>query len=53
MVSKGRSKLLESFYFENQAWDALHKAWKGYTIAENKDEYDKMELSTQSSGAAA
>ena len=23
---------------------ALHKAWKGYVIAKNKDEYDKMEL---------
>jgi hypothetical protein len=22
---------------------ALHKAWKGYVIAKNKDEYDKME----------
>ena len=21
---------------------ALHKAWKGYVIAKNKDEYDKM-----------
>jgi hypothetical protein len=39
-----RSKLLESFYFENQVWAALHKCWKGYTIAKNKDEYDKMEL---------
>jgi hypothetical protein len=44
MVNKGRSKLLDSFYFENQAWGALHKVWKGYTIAKNKDEYDKMEL---------
>jgi hypothetical protein len=44
MVNNGRSKLLESFYFENQAWGALHKVWKGYTIAKNKDEYDKMEL---------
>jgi hypothetical protein len=23
-------------------WGALHKAWKGYVIAKNKDEYDKM-----------
>jgi hypothetical protein len=22
---------------------ALHKAWKGYVIAKNKDEYEKME----------
>jgi hypothetical protein len=34
--------MLDSFYFENQVWGALHKAWKGYTIAKNKDEYDKM-----------
>jgi hypothetical protein len=38
------SKLLDSFYFENQAWGALHKCWKGYIIAKNKDEYDKMKL---------
>jgi hypothetical protein len=44
MVKTGRSRLLDSFYFENQAWGALHKCWKGYTIAKNKDEYDKMEL---------
>ena len=44
MVDTGRSKILDSFYFENQAWGALHKCWKGYTIAKNKDEYDKMEL---------
>ena len=44
MVNTKRSKLLESFYFENQVWAALHKCWKGYTIAKNKDEYDKMEL---------
>jgi hypothetical protein len=35
MVNTKRSKLLHSFYFENQAWGAL---------AKNKDEYDKMEL---------
>ena len=44
MVKTGRSKKLDSFYFENQIWGALHKCWKGYTIAKNKDEYDKMEL---------
>ncbi|MFL6442123.1 MAG: hypothetical protein ACJ702_09220 [Nitrososphaeraceae archaeon] len=43
MVNTGRVKLLDSFYFENQVWGALHKAWKGYVIAKNKDEYDKME----------
>ena len=44
MVKTGRSKLLGSFYFENQVWGALHKAWKGYVIAKNKYEDDKMEL---------
>jgi hypothetical protein len=38
------SKLLDSFYFENQAWGALHKCWKGFVIAKNKDEREKMEL---------
>jgi hypothetical protein len=42
MVNTGRSKLLDSFFFENQVWGALHKAWKGYVIAKNKDEYEKM-----------
>ena len=44
MVNTGRSKILNGIFFENQAWGALHKAWKGYVIAKNKDEYDKMEL---------
>jgi hypothetical protein len=35
--------MLDSFFFENQVWGALLKAWKGYVIAKNKDEYDKME----------
>src|SRR5918912_1535552 len=43
MVNTGRSKMLNSGFFENQVWGALHKAWKGYTIAKNKDEYGKME----------
>ncbi|MFL6377990.1 MAG: hypothetical protein ACJ72R_11080 [Nitrososphaeraceae archaeon] len=30
--------------FENQVWGALHKAWKGYVIAKNKYEYDKLVL---------
>ena len=25
-----------------ETWGALHKAWKRYVIAKNKDEYDKM-----------
>jgi len=35
--------MLDSGFFENQVWGALHKAWKGYVIAKNKDEYEKME----------
>jgi hypothetical protein len=44
MLNTGRSKKLESFFLENQVWGALYKCWKGYTIAKNKDEHDKMEL---------
>ena len=44
MINTGRSKMLESGSFENKVWGAIHKAWKGYTIAKNKDEHDKMEL---------
>jgi hypothetical protein len=33
--------MLDSGFFENQVWGALHKAWKGYIIAKTKDEYDK------------
>src|SRR5919202_6816729 len=44
MVNTKRSKLLNSFYFENQVWAALYKSWKGYVIAKNKGEDDKMEL---------
>jgi hypothetical protein len=42
MINTGRSKMLDSGFFENEVWGALHKAWKGYVIAKNKDEYDKM-----------
>jgi hypothetical protein len=35
-------RMLDSFNFENQTWGALHKAWKGYVIAKNKDEPDRM-----------
>ncbi|MFL6379162.1 MAG: hypothetical protein ACJ72R_17110 [Nitrososphaeraceae archaeon] len=42
IINTDRSKMLDSFYFENQVWGALHKTWKGYVIAKNKDEYDKM-----------
>jgi hypothetical protein len=44
MVNTKRSKKLESFFLENQVWGALHKCWKGYTVAKNKDEHDKMEI---------
>ncbi|MFL6423390.1 MAG: hypothetical protein ACJ71R_07345 [Nitrososphaeraceae archaeon] len=43
MINADRSKMLDSGFFENQVWGALHKAWKGYVIAKNKDDYDKME----------
>src|SRR5918911_5672086 len=43
MINTGRSKMLESGSFENKVWGAIHKAWKGYTIAINKYEYDKLE----------
>lgn len=36
--------MLDSGYYDNQVWGELHKARKGYTIAKNKDEYNKMEL---------
>jgi hypothetical protein len=35
--------MLDSGFFENQIWAALLKAWNGYVIAKNKDEYEKME----------
>jgi len=34
--------MLESGYFENETWGALHKCWKGYIIALNHYEIDKM-----------
>lgn len=43
MVGRNRSRVLDSFYFENQTWGALHKAWKGYVIAKNKDEFERLE----------
>ena len=43
MINTGRSKILSGIFFENQAWGGLYKAWKGYVIAKNKDEYDNME----------
>ena len=43
MINTDRSKMLDSGFFENKVWGALHNAWKGYVIAKNNDEYDKME----------
>jgi hypothetical protein len=34
--------MLNSFHFENQTLGALHQAWKGYVIAKNKDEHNRM-----------
>jgi uncharacterized protein YdeI (YjbR/CyaY-like superfamily) len=43
MKHADRSKRLQSCYYENEICGALHKAWKGYAIAKNKEEDDKME----------
>ena len=42
-ADKGKLRVLDSFHTENQTWGALHKAWKGYTIAKNKFELARME----------
>jgi hypothetical protein len=52
LINQGKIKLygkhrqfknvrLQLLFFENETSGALHKAWKGYVIAKNKDEYDK------------
>jgi hypothetical protein len=41
-INTNRSRLLDSCYLDSQTWGALHKAWKGYIIAKNKDELDKL-----------
>jgi hypothetical protein len=43
VINSGRSKMVESGRFENETWGALHKAWKGYVIAINKNEHHKIE----------
>jgi hypothetical protein len=43
MLHTNRIQLLESSYFESQTWGALHKAWKGYVIAKNKYELERMD----------
>ncbi|MFL6327698.1 MAG: hypothetical protein ACJ71I_09505 [Nitrososphaeraceae archaeon] len=42
MINIDRSKMLDSGFYENLVWGSLHKAWKGYVIAKNKGEDDKM-----------
>lgn len=42
MINTGRSQMLDSGFFENEVWGALIKAWKGYKIAKNKGEHDKL-----------
>jgi hypothetical protein len=34
--------MLTSGYYENQVWEALHKAWVGYNIAISKWELDNQ-----------
>jgi len=43
LASRNRLRVLDSFYYENQTWGALHKAWKGYVIAKNKYEPERMD----------
>jgi hypothetical protein len=43
LASRGKLKVLDSIFTENKSWGALHKAWKGYTIAKNKFELARME----------
>jgi hypothetical protein len=42
LAKRNNLRMLDSFNFENQTWGALHKAWKGYVIAKNKDELSRM-----------
>ena len=44
---KGRRynyRYLNSGFYENQTWGALHKCWLGFVIAKEKGEFDKIEL---------
>jgi hypothetical protein len=43
LASRCKLKVLDSIFTENKTWGALHKAWKGYTIAKNKFELARME----------
>jgi hypothetical protein len=39
LANRGKLRVLDSIFTENQTWGALHKSWKGYTIAKNKLNY--------------
>jgi hypothetical protein len=41
-INTDRSRMLNSGYYENETWGALHKCWKGYVIAKNNFEQKKM-----------
>jgi hypothetical protein len=47
LINTDRSKMLDSGFYENEVWGALHKAWKGYVIAKNKGEDEKMQVYAQ------
>jgi hypothetical protein len=38
LANRGKLRVLDLIFTENQTWEALHKYWKGYTIAKNKFE---------------
>jgi hypothetical protein len=40
---KYHHNVLPSGYYVNQGWGALHKAWVGYWIAQDKGEWDREE----------
>jgi hypothetical protein len=37
-------RILPSGFFESQGWGALRKSWKGFVIAKEKMEWDKIEI---------
>jgi hypothetical protein len=43
LAKRGKLKVLDSIYTENQTWGALHKAWLGFVISKNKFEPRRME----------
>jgi hypothetical protein len=42
LAKRDNLHMQDSFHFENQTWGAFHKAWKGYVIAKNKHELNRM-----------